>query len=172
MSLDAYDLKNYRSITAMSEETECFSADLWVDGKKFAHVSNDGRGGCDRFTPYPPQTMAAERALSTRLVTENPDSRHFKDPGSAVEGLTMILKTRADLVKKMRSAVVFIDGTEVKILRTSDKKSPDQRHFDYVLNAHPGSRILNQMSINDAAVAWVDAEFARFDDPAPQGFAP
>lgn len=172
MSFEAYDLKNYRSIAAMSEETECFTADLWVDGKKFAHVSNDGRGGCDRFQPYPPHTMADERALSARLVAENPGSRHFDGSGSAVESLTMILKTRTDLIKKMRTAVVFIDGTDVMTLKTRDKTAPDQRHFDHVLQAHPGSRILNQMDVNEASVAWVDAEFASFDQAASQPFTP
>ncbi|MDW9478938.1 hypothetical protein GOB57_09620 [Sinorhizobium meliloti] len=33
-----------------------FSLDLYVDGKKFAAVSNDGRGGCHRTHPYPPFT--------------------------------------------------------------------------------------------------------------------
>lgn len=31
-----------------SEETYCYQANVYLDGKPFAMVSNDGRGGCDR----------------------------------------------------------------------------------------------------------------------------
>jgi hypothetical protein len=34
----------------MSEETNCYAADLYVDGKKVGEVGNDGHGGCDRPT--------------------------------------------------------------------------------------------------------------------------
>ena len=31
-----------------SEETYCYQANVYLDGKPFAMVSNDGHGGCDR----------------------------------------------------------------------------------------------------------------------------
>ena len=31
-----------------SEETYCYQANVYLDGKPLAMVSNDGRGGCDR----------------------------------------------------------------------------------------------------------------------------
>lgn len=36
----------------MSEETYCFSADVYVNGKKSFAVENRGHGGCDSFYPY------------------------------------------------------------------------------------------------------------------------
>lgn len=42
-------LKNLKFHEDMSEETPCFSADLYEDGKLIAHVRNDGRGGCNRI---------------------------------------------------------------------------------------------------------------------------
>jgi hypothetical protein len=41
-------LKNLKFHEDMSEETPCFSADLYQDGKLIAHVRNDGHGGCNR----------------------------------------------------------------------------------------------------------------------------
>ena len=35
----------------MSEETECFVAQLWVDGKHIADVRNDGKGGSNDLHP-------------------------------------------------------------------------------------------------------------------------
>lgn len=39
------ELKNVKIHPDMSEETTCFSATLWVDGKRAASCRNDGRGG-------------------------------------------------------------------------------------------------------------------------------
>ena len=42
MKLSLRKLKYY---TELSEETQCYTAELFLDGKKVATVRNDGRGG-------------------------------------------------------------------------------------------------------------------------------
>ena len=37
-------LKNVKHYESMSEETDCFEASLYVDGKKVGRVSNRGTG--------------------------------------------------------------------------------------------------------------------------------
>jgi hypothetical protein len=44
-------LKKLKFHEDMSEETPCFSADLYEDGKLVAHVKNNGRGGCNDICP-------------------------------------------------------------------------------------------------------------------------
>lgn len=39
-------LKNLKVIKCMSEETTCFQATVYVDGKKAGTAQNDGHGGC------------------------------------------------------------------------------------------------------------------------------
>lgn len=46
------ELKNIKHAAFASEETHCFEAVLYVDGKPFATISNDGHGGCDHVHPY------------------------------------------------------------------------------------------------------------------------
>jgi hypothetical protein len=46
-------LKNVKINDSFSEETICFKADLFVNGKKIAHAENDGRGGCTFIYAYP-----------------------------------------------------------------------------------------------------------------------
>jgi hypothetical protein len=46
------ELKNVKVNQAFSEETTCFIADIFVNGKKVAHAKNDGRGGCTDYYPY------------------------------------------------------------------------------------------------------------------------
>ena len=43
------ELKNIEHFESMSEETFCFSANLYVDGKKIGAVSNRGHGGCHEY---------------------------------------------------------------------------------------------------------------------------
>ena len=43
------ELKNLKHLASNSEETHCYTATLYVDGKPFAYVSNSGRGEQDRF---------------------------------------------------------------------------------------------------------------------------
>lgn len=43
------ELKNVKFYESMSEETNCFKADLFINGKKIAYVKNDGRGGCTDY---------------------------------------------------------------------------------------------------------------------------
>jgi hypothetical protein len=46
------ELKNIKHTSWASEETHCYQASLYVDGKPVAIVSNDGRGGADRDYPH------------------------------------------------------------------------------------------------------------------------
>lgn len=44
-------LKNVKYAAFASEETACFEADIWVDGKKEGHVRNDVHDGCNWIEP-------------------------------------------------------------------------------------------------------------------------
>lgn len=44
-------IKNVKYAAFASQETHCFKATLYVDGKPFGYVSNDGHGGCDDVYP-------------------------------------------------------------------------------------------------------------------------
>ncbi|TRD17304.1 hypothetical protein [Palleronia caenipelagi] len=43
------ELKAIKHSEFASQETNCYQANLYVDGKKIGIVSNDGHGGCDAF---------------------------------------------------------------------------------------------------------------------------
>ncbi len=46
------ELKNVKFSEFASEETNCFQATVYIDGKKAGVVSNDGRGGPDYYAPH------------------------------------------------------------------------------------------------------------------------
>jgi hypothetical protein len=43
------ELKKISFSERMSDETNCFVADLYIDGKKVGSCENDGRGGCTNY---------------------------------------------------------------------------------------------------------------------------
>ena len=43
------EIKNVKHFESLSEETFCFNANLYVDGKKVGAVSNRGHGGCHEY---------------------------------------------------------------------------------------------------------------------------
>lgn len=48
MQINKLELKNITYYKQGSEETPCYNAVVYVNGKKLIHVGNDGHGGCDR----------------------------------------------------------------------------------------------------------------------------
>lgn len=45
------ELRGVKYAAFASDETACYRATLYVDGRKFCEVSNDGHGGCDDHFP-------------------------------------------------------------------------------------------------------------------------
>ena len=49
--MDAWALKSYQEVPAMSEETAAFTAAVMKDGKTLLSAKNDGHGGCNTYYP-------------------------------------------------------------------------------------------------------------------------
>ena len=67
------ELKKLKVVTALSEETTCYTAEVWIDGAKAFLASNRGHGAADDFhqvgtvtASYIDEWLAANRA-STRI---------------------------------------------------------------------------------------------------------
>ena len=46
-----FELKNVKYAAFASEDSHCFEATLYKDGKRWCIVSDDGHGGCMDFNP-------------------------------------------------------------------------------------------------------------------------
>ena len=53
MEIKTLEVKNLSHYAKGSEETPCYNATVYINGKKAIEVSNDGHGGCDRQHTYP-----------------------------------------------------------------------------------------------------------------------
>jgi hypothetical protein len=53
MQINKVEVKNISYYKRGSEETPCYNATVYINGKKAIEVSNDGHGGSDRQDQYP-----------------------------------------------------------------------------------------------------------------------
>ena len=53
MKINKLELKNIKYFVTLSEETPCYEATVYVNGKKAIRVSNRGCGACDSQDVYP-----------------------------------------------------------------------------------------------------------------------
>ena len=65
-------LKNIKHMASLSEETHCYSADLYVEGVKWGEVSNRGHGGPDDFHGVGGKGWRDIEALNARIAAEYP----------------------------------------------------------------------------------------------------
>lgn len=104
-------LKNIKHSEFASQETNCFQADIYIDGKPFACVSNDGQGGCDMHLKHP-KNPTNDFYADLRKVNE-----HFKEDSSrygldcVVSDLLVDYLVTKDVKKLMsRNMIVFEKG--------------------------------------------------------------
>jgi len=65
-------LKAYKEIKAMSEETPCFTANIYVDGRKIGTASNHGHGGPNDYHFATPE----DREMVERVGAEYDPSKY------------------------------------------------------------------------------------------------
>ena len=68
-----WTLKALKHIASMSEETHCFSANLYIDGVKAASISNHGHGGPDMVD----WTSAAAEKSALATVSGTQDLKEY-----------------------------------------------------------------------------------------------
>ena len=178
MKYGKYEIKALKIVKQMSEETMCFTCDLYVDGKKFAHVSNTGKGGCHKVMPYPPykwpdvEKLEAEMEADKFLVQSQ-----YEKFESAVDRLIELQEIEKQFTKLMKTKVCMIADGDVRTTGYKDKKLPvDQSLIDRVKKANPSVTILNELSIEDAVIqvaklndAQLEREFGQFTPASPKG---
>lgn len=82
------ELKNIKHLESLSEETNCYTADIWVDGVKTAAASNHGHGGCDMYHAYEGQRERLE-AAEAWAKSLPPKATSMKDPSDPTKPWVM-----------------------------------------------------------------------------------
>lgn len=163
------ELKRISFSERLSEETYAYAADLWLDGKLFAYVKNDGHGGCDYQHPAKGFTQADITALNNEIKATYPEQ--VADVGKAEpfryntdleivchELLTKWLEAKdlkrvdAAIKRKLAKSVVYFD--ESRGLRMVNAKYVTQhgklKTIEQVHKQYPKARVLNDMPLPQA----------------------
>lgn len=146
------ELKAIQYSEFASEETSCYQANLYVNGKKIGTVSNAGKGGCDSFygdqTAYKEADEWCKANLPKWTLDGVSDEPHDTDlEHHCSDLLTTWLYTR-DLKRAMRGKILFKldDGALYQVKHRTDTATAAAQ----VQERHPKATILNTLPIDQA----------------------
>tara|TARA_R100000951_G_scaffold28114_1_gene24139 strand:+ start:1374 stop:1898 length:525 start_codon:yes stop_codon:yes gene_type:complete len=164
------ELKNIKHTEWASEETHCYQASLYVDGKPVAIVSNEGRGGADRDYDHPKfkgdyrATMKSVHDYFDALPN-SPFSYEGADGSMIHDSLPQQLEfwccdqvnywlSARELKKKLKSHVLVQFKYKDGIYQS--KFHPTSTNGEWVINKKAGEtrRILNDMPFEEALAIW------------------
>ena len=164
-------LKAIKHTEWASEETHCYQASLYIDGKPVAIVSNDGHGGCDRDYDHPKfkgdyrATMKAVHEYFKSLP--NTDACNLFPDGMAqqleywcADQVNEFLSSR-ELKRKFKSHVLVQLKYKEGIFQIANNSNMATRHptvtkGEWIIDKQAGEtrRILNDMPFDEALAIW------------------
>ena len=144
-------LKNIKHTAWASEETHCYQASLYVDGKPVATVSNDGRGGADRYYDHPNCVYSGRSAWCDKMQEVH---EYFKSLPNT-HGMEQCLEfwcadqvndwlTARELKKKLKKEFLFQFADKVGVFAHKTRPS---------LIADKAT-ILNDLPFDEALAIW------------------
>ena len=156
------EMKNIKHFASGSEETYCYTATVYLDGKPFSLVSNDGHGGCDR--DYSHDKFKGDYRETMKKVDDYFKSLPNTDPCKYFpEGLEQSFERwcseqvtsflyKKDLKRALKkNKVVYRKDDDGKM----GLYDYDIRYESESLKRHfPDAVILNDVSFDDAMEIW------------------
>lgn len=97
------ELKNVKNHPDMSQETPCFSATIYLDGKKIGSVQNNGHGGCNSY--YWNDHTAAKRL--TAWADQQPTEFEFEKLDQIIDDLMNKQEILAQLKRWVKKDTMF-----------------------------------------------------------------
>ena len=138
------ELKAIKHTAFSSEETNCYTASLYVDGRKIGTVGNDGRGGCDSFHGDCAAHAAADAWCRANLPKWTGHDGTPIDTDLEAHCGTLVddwLAAR-HLRSTLRTNVLFIKPADGLLYQVRHRGQPDRTVAAIALR-HPGADVLN-----------------------------
>ena len=162
------ELKNIKYAAFASKDSACYEATLYVDGKRFASVSNSGHGGCDMQEPIKPYTHEDLRKLEETIKKEYPkwNSKYgdCEEYDTDLEILCSDLLNEWHLdkdIKKTLKKIAFVqspDGEEIYMMGTvAQAKNRGDQIRNQILQDYPKAIILNDLPLKEARRYFANA---------------
>ena len=169
-------LKSIKYTAWASQETHCFQAVIYLDGKRALNVENDGRGACNNYWGIKNQTKSEELEMLTKCTKYGADFiKENRDLTMEVDGETIDLSDMpdselldwliTDLVNEhlclkemkrcLKSKITLFDGEDKKIYTFKSKPTPEAMSACKKANSDKDHWVyLNDLSEQEALKLW------------------
>ena len=159
------ELKAIKHSKFASEETNCYQANLYYEGKPLSVVSNDGRGGCDYVYKHKNCKLSSEDYRATvkhiEKTLETVEIKYPSDWGIAgsyklnLEGwcsdqVTKFLQAR-DLKNLLNKSIVFMEDCKFYIVKWKWSVGAENE----LKKKEPKARVLNSMPFDEALQLYI-----------------
>ena len=169
MEIKTLEVKNISHYARGSEETPCYNATVYINGKKAIEISNDGRGGCDMQHQYDGFEHGIVQQANEWCVKKfGQNSFTYQSDGKeevCTYDITLEQYCHDELYKWLDSKLLKKDMNkkylfvENKELFAYPRKNKDQdvsfKTFFY--EKHPSAKCLNFMSFDDALTLYKES---------------
>jgi hypothetical protein len=157
------ELRKFKSAEFASEETLCFSADVYVDGVHIGSARNDGQGGSTFVSPLPDAAARAkldaffawaraQPAITTDL--RNPDGSNYVMDVNAeylIDVAAGRLHDGKALKRLLKTKIVVKTGKDFRTWKPRDSKAMSSPLIrEQIRKQHPDAVFLNDMPFEDA----------------------
>ena len=161
------EIKNLKYAEWASQETNCFDASVYIDGKRVGTVRNDGSGGPNFYHPHSVEQTLQKYAATLPPTVVIYDNGNGEERGEMplvaddiIHELLMEHLYQGDLKRNFKSYILFVRDNKVM----STKKLTPAQLISWL--AHPelpaklkSDKILNLMPFAEALKIYID--FAR-----------
>ena len=152
------ELKNVKLNKALSDETDCFSATLYAEGKRVATVANRGCGGDNEYNVIDKIMFEAVKTyaygLPDRVSKTIEGFRYSVDVDMLVEDLIYEKQIRDDFKKKNKGKTAYRkNGHDYMVGEYHRLNAPDT-----------DPRVANYLMENDASILSVETIIEEMRD--------
>jgi hypothetical protein len=169
MSLPKIELRKITHNAKLSEETNAFTAQIWVDGAYFCDVMNQGHGGPDIHSVpkggvgFQERLRALEETVKRDFPKIDVSYLHRKPAGTemmdasletVVGGLLEDYLTIRDMKRRLAKNVVYQVPGKKGLYQMALRGRPADEVIRAVKTHQKVERTLNEMPLEEALVLW------------------
>lgn len=166
------ELRKIKHSKSLSEETPAYTADVYVDGKLFCHVSNHGQGGCDKYYPATgkPNEFHSRLEALNKLIADTykpvsvddlySDGQHHEPLPQSLELLCHQMlsdqETARELQRLLNRTIAFYDKAtkQIRSFKTVKDDATRSKLRDIAKQKYPQAIILNDVPLNEALAMY------------------
>ena len=150
MQINKLELKNIKYFASMSEETPCYKADIFINGKKAINVSNHGHGACDEIYAYPSFGLTQNGLKEFEQYLAKLQDDDFEPIDSWCHDRLYEYLDQKKLKRDMKTKFICVDKVKNELYAYAKKGHSDLAFYDHMKKNHPNDTCLNFLAFDEA----------------------